>query len=350
MKKTWSIVIALCMVLAMLTGCGGGADKPAADEPAKESTSTGETAAPADPEVELAFTSGGMTESSQNGYAMKVFAEKVEEYSNGSVTVNLYYDTQLGDTASQVQSVKQGTVDMAVAGIAYYTTYFPEMDALQLPFMFDSYDAAHAAVDGAAGDYIKEQAAGSGLKFLSFWDIGFRHLTNNERAVRSVYDVKGLKLRTLPSTYQVAAWKAFGALPTAIDYSELYQSLQTGLVVGQENPISEIVTMKFYEIQDYMSMTYHCYTPSPVAISEATWNKLTAAQQEAVEKAMADATQACRDKLAEVEETGLQEILDSGTQVEMNPDLSGFQEIAPTVWDAFISDYSDALINLITGD
>ena len=333
MKKSLSFMMVLSLILVMFTGCMG----EDSEEPAGTSGA-----------VELSFTSGGMTESSQNGYAMSVFADKVEEYSNGSIKVNLFYDTQLGDTASQVQSVKQGTIDMVTAGISYFSTYAPEIEAFQLPFMFSTYDEAHAAVDGEAGEYAKEQFEGTGLKLLSFWDIGFRHLTNSEHAVESMADVAGLKLRTLPSTYQVAAWESFGALPTAIDYSELYQSLQTGLVVGQENPISEIVTMKFYEIQPYMSMTYHCYTPSPVAISEATWNELTAEQQEAVEKAMADATAACREKLTEIEAEGLQQIEESGVEVVMEPDLSGFQEKAPETWEMFTADCGDTLVKIIT--
>lgn len=331
MKRLLSLLMASALILVILTGCAGSND-----------FSDGESA------VELSFTSGAMTQDSQNGYAMGIFADKVEEYSNGSITVNLFYDTQLGDAASQVQSVKQGTLDMVVAGISYFSTYAPEIEALQLPFMFSGYDEAHAAVDGEAGDYAKEQFNGTGLKILGIWDIGFRQLTNSVRPVESMADVAGLKLRTLPSTYQVAAWESFGALPTAIDYSELYQSLQTGLVVGQENPISEIVSQKFYEIQPYMSMTYHCYTPSPVAISETTWNELTAEQQEAVEKAMVDATAACREKLTEIEEEGLTTMEESGVQIVMEPDLSGFQEKTPETWELFTADCGDTLVNMLS--
>lgn len=131
----------------------------------------------------------------------------------------------------------------------------------QLPYLFENLDEARAATSGPAADAINEKFAEVGIIGLSFWENGFRELTNNVRPITTPDDLQGIKLRTLSADVQVAMWEALGALPTPIDASEMYTALQQGTVQGQENPLHEIVARKLYEVQPYVTLTDHVYTP-----------------------------------------------------------------------------------------
>ncbi|MDR1533712.1 MAG: DctP family TRAP transporter solute-binding subunit [Planctomycetota bacterium] len=287
-------------------------------------------------QVEMSVVAGSMTANSPAGIAVTELAKKITGHSNGSIRANPFYEAQLGDARSMVQGLQQGTVDIGVAGNAYFSSFVPEIQVFELPFLFSGYPAARGVLDSPAVEPVKSLLESKGIKCLSFWEIGFRHLTNNVRPVKSMADVKGLKLRTLPANIQVKTWENFGANPIAIDSSELYSALQTGVVVGQENSISEIYTKKLQEVQKYLSLTGHVYTPMTLGMSIRTWNKLDAAQREAVLKAAGDATALVRRLGDEHERDGLENLRASSLEIVDNPDLGDFRETAKKSYDLFV--------------
>ncbi|MCC8190521.1 MAG: DctP family TRAP transporter solute-binding subunit [Planctomycetes bacterium] len=301
--------------------------------------------------VKMSVVASSITPTMAAGVGIADLAAKINEYSNGTIQAEAFYESQLGDTRSVVQGLQQGTVDIAVAGNAYFSALVPEIQVFEIPFLFDGYDMARRVVNSSAGDPIKQNLEKKGIKCLAFWEIGLRYLTNNVRPVKSMEDVKGLKLRTLPATVQVKTWENFGALPTAIDSNEIYSSLQTGVVVGQENSVGDIYTRKLPEVQKYMTYTRHVYTPACLGMSVRTWNKLDDQQKDAVLRAVADATTAAFAAADRTEAEWLAE-LDTQMEVEKNPDLTEFREVAKKSHAIFVDGKADrqALLDAILAE
>ena len=339
MKKRLSLVLAAVLCTGLLAGCSGG------------SSSSGSTSSAADAgnskkdKISISVVAGSMAENTQGGIGVKTLVEKLNEYSEGSIEATAYYDTQLGDAKSIVQSLQNGTIDIGVAGNSYFSSIVPEVQALELPYMFDSYDQARSIVDGEVGQELLGMFEKKDVVGLAFWEIGFRQLSNKTKEIRKVEDVKGLKMRTLTAPVQVKLWELYGALPTAIDSSELYTSLQQGVIDGQENPISEIVSKRLYEVQKNVSLTAHVYTPMVLGMSKYTYDKLDDTQKEALKKAVADATEASRNAVTQMEEEGLKTLEENDVNVIKDPDIAQFKEVGKACYSVFTEKYGDDIVN-----
>ncbi len=327
MKKVLVILLVLACAFGTLYA-GGGSD-----------SSKGLT---------LSATSGGMSASSPAGRGLAKFAELVNQYSEGAITVKVFYDTTLGNATSAVSGMVQGTVDLVVCGDSYYSGLVPEIQAFELPFMFGDKEDARSAVNGEPGQYIFDKLDQKGIHGLAFWEIGFRQLTNNVRVVKTPADLRGIKLRCLPATYQVTAWDAAGAMPVPMDVSELYSSLQQGVVDGQENPVSEIYAQRFYEVQKYISMTNHVYTPMLFSISGIRWAQLDDAQKDIILRAAKDAQQEVYNINDSEEASLLDEMVSSGN-LELNTevDSEAFKSAMQPAYDLFEKDYGSEFIDLL---
>ena len=186
-----------------------------------------------------------------------------------------------------------------------------------------------------------------GIVGLSVWENGFRELTNNVRPIKTPDDMKGIKMRTLPAEVQVATWEAMGALPTSIDASELYTALQQGTVSAQDNPLHEIVSRKFYEVQPYVTMTDAVYTPLYMGMSKKTWDRMSESQQALIKEAADVAREKQLELTDEAQAEALQTLLDYGCEVEMNPDKEAFRERALPTWSIFTDQYGTELVDLL---
>ncbi|MBR1919026.1 MAG: DctP family TRAP transporter solute-binding subunit [Spirochaetales bacterium] len=297
--------------------------------------------------LELSASTGGMAAGSPAGKGMAKFAEKVEEYSNGSIKIQVFYDTTLGNSSSIINGMQQGTVDFGVCGDAYYSGLVPEIQAFELPYMFADINDARSSLAGPAGQYIIDEIAKKGIQPLTFWEIGFRNLTNNKREISTPADLKGVKLRCLPATFQVKAWEAAGAIPVPMDVSELYSSLQQGVVDGQENPLSEIVNQRFYEVQKFISLTEHVYTPMLFSCGGQTWGRLTQEQKDIIMKAAKDAQAEVYKVNDENSAAYLKQIQDAGLKVNANPDKEAFKALMTTAHKLFTDQYGTKVIDLL---
>jgi len=288
-----------------------------------------------------------MSVNSPAGKALTKFAELVKEYSKGSVDVKVFYDTTLGSPSSLVNGLQQGTVDICVTGDAYYSGLVPEIQVFELPYMFNSVSDARTKINGKAGDFIMEKLSKKGIQPLAFWEIGFRQLTNNKKEINTPADLKGIKLRCLPATFQVKAWESAGAIPVPMDISELYSSLQQGVVDGQENPLSEIYNQRFYEVQKYLSLTEHVYTPMLLSASGVTWNRLSAEQQNILKKAAKEAQQEVYRINDENSATLLKQIKDAGVKINEKPDKQAFKKAMSNSTAMFAAQYGTDIINIL---
>ena len=290
---------------------------------------------------------GSVAENTPTGTGLKAMVDYINENGGGTLKATDYYDTALGDATSMVQGLQQGTIDIGVSGTAYFSGLVPEVEVFQLPFLFDNLEEARAAVDGAASEKIFEKFAEKGIVGLAFWENGFRELSNNVRPVTTPADLNGIKMRTLPATVQVETWKALGALPTTIDASELYTALQQGTVSAEENPLHEIVSRKFYEVQQYITLTDHVYTPFMMGISQKTWDKLSDQQKQVVMDAANVGKEAQRKANEEKTIEAKQVLLDNGCEIVENPDKEAFKEIAVSAWKVFTDENGTELLDII---
>lgn len=218
------------------------------------------------------------------------FSELVKEITGGKVEVQVYHAGSIGKIREVLEMAKVGTVDFVLSGTGHVTGYVPEMGITVLPYLWKDTDTMFQALDGPFGDYLGERLAEKGYEIVGWWDNGFRHVSNNKRPVNVVADMKGLKIRCLPAKVHVDFFKALGAAPTPMGWTELYQGLQQGVVDAQENPPAMVYLGKLHEVQKYYSLTSHVNEPGSVLASKMSLNKLPKELQVAVKVAMQKAT------------------------------------------------------------
>ncbi len=243
--------------------------------------------------------------------------ELLQEYSGGTMSIEIYPSSALGDEEPvlETQALGGGTIDLSAPSGAALQSFSSEFLTVDFPFAFENYDEVWKFYDGEFGDYLYDSLEGTGLVGLSWWDNGFRNLTTTSKEVHTASDVKGLKIRTMSARVHMAAWNAMGAAATPIPFGELYTALQQGVVDGQENPVANIYGNKLYEEQQYLIFTRHVHDPSPLIISEDSWNKLTDEQKGWVQQAADEAAIYMREQSIAEEDSKLQLIKDAGVTV-----------------------------------
>jgi C4-dicarboxylate-binding protein DctP len=190
-----------------------------------------------------------------------VFKAELEKLSGGRIRVDIYPAGQLGDQLSAVQQVRKGAIQITdISSGVLASLYYPKLEIVDLPFLFSSKIIARMVLDNNS-PFIKELIADcakkTGIRILSLAPFGFRHMTNNVRPIRTPDDMKGLKMRTMEIVPHKKLMEAFGATPVPVPWMELYTSLQTKVVDGQENPLQNLVMAKFYQVQKHLTLTGH---------------------------------------------------------------------------------------------
>lgn len=328
-KRSKLAVVGVALGLLAVTGCGGQAGSSGAKQ------------------IEISIFAGSLPEASPTGVGVNAMVKAINDSDSG-VEAKAFFDTSLGDATTMVQGLQQGTIDIGVSGNSYYSGLVPQIQVFELPFLFESVDEARqATAPGAARDAIFAEFDDTDIVGLSLWEGGMRQLSNNVRPVKSPADLAGIKMRTLPAPIQQAAWSAMGALPQAIDAAELYTALQQGTVQAQENPLYEIVFRKFYEVQPYVSLTSHVYTPFTMAVSRQTWDQLSDEQKAMLKEAAEVGRSAQLAANDEAEASAKQTLLDNGVTIEETVDREAFVVKAKTAWPQFTESYGTELLDLV---
>lgn len=243
--------------------------------------------------------------------AMEIFKEEVEAASD-ELEVELFPAMQLGGAGENVDQVRSGTIFAVLASIAYFTRTVPEYEAVSLPFLFGSREQAFEVIDGEVGELFDERMKEAGFVNLGYGELGFRHLTNNVRAIESVDDFEGLKIRLQPNEVHLETFRALGANPVSMDISEVYSALQQGVLDGQENPYNIIATRNFNEVQEHLSDSGHFYDFINAPANREMFESLTEEQQQIVRDAMTKAMEWQREEAARRAEAQKQELIDRG--------------------------------------
>ncbi|MGY4829514.1 TRAP transporter substrate-binding protein [Sphaerotilaceae bacterium SBD11-9] len=233
----------------------------------------------------------GLNEVSNQGRAAKVFADEVDKLSGGKMKLRAFGAASLGTDVQMQQALIGGAQEMMVGSTATLVGITKEMALWDTPFLVNNAQEADALLDGPVGTKVKAKLEEKGLVGLVYWENGFRNLTNNKRAVTKLEDLDGIKLRVMQNNVFLDSFKTLGANAVPLPFSELFSALETKAVDGQENPFNTILSSKFYEVQKYLTVTNHVYSPWIVTVSKKFWDTLSPAEK----KVLMDAAVKSRD-------------------------------------------------------
>ncbi len=233
----------------------------------------------------------GLNELSNQGRATKLFADEVAKASGGKMKIRAFGAASLGSDVQMQQALIGGAQEMMVGSTATLVGITKEMALWDTPFLFNNAEEADAILDGPIGQKVMDKLQEKGLVGLVYWENGFRNLTNSKHPVAKLEDLDGIKLRVMQNNVFLESFKTLGANAIPLPFSELFSALETGAVDGQENPFNTILSSKFYEIQKYLTVTNHVYSPWIVTVSKKYWDGLSKAEQ----KVLMDAAKKSRD-------------------------------------------------------
>ncbi len=261
--------------------------------------------------------------SAQNIVAGK-FKELVENRSNGDIKVTIYDSGSIGNETEILQQIQLNTVQMGVITSGPFDTFDPIVRVIDYPFLFKDYRQADAVLDGPLGAEILKDLESAGFKGLCFSENGFRDLTNSRRPVKTPEDVRGLKIRVMSSAMHKAIWEDLGANPTPMPWP-VYTELEQGVIDGQENPLWVLVEYKLWEVQKYLTLTRHVYSPHIDVASLAWWKTLSPATRNMLQQAMQAAALYQRKENRAGNAARLKLLKEKGFIIEEHPDIKAFR-------------------------
>jgi tripartite ATP-independent transporter DctP family solute receptor len=275
------------------------------------------------------------------------FKKEVEARSDGEIKVNIFPQGQLGNDKQMIDGTRSGVLDISMVGLNNYSGLLPESSAFTLPFMFPTRDSAYKVLDGKVGQGVLEGMEDFGIKGLGYPENGYRNMTNNVAPIRVPADVKGLQMRVNGSKALSDMFSELGASPQQIPVAELYTALETGVVDAQDHPIGVTLSFKFYEVQKYLSMTQHAYSPLVVTMNLKKFKNLSRAERKIIMEVSAEAVAMQRELSIAKEDKMIADLEAYGMKVNTDVDGAAFQAAVAPVWAAFIAEYGDDMINKI---
>ncbi len=278
---------------------------------------------------------------------MKRFAETVAAKTNGRIKINLFYNGALGSDQAVVSAIKGGTVELAVMNSGILASEAKELAIFDFPFLFANEKESDAIVDGPVGKKMHALLEPKGIVGLSYWELGYRQISNSRRPINKVEDLEGLKLRVIPNPINIEWVKALGANPTPLPFPEVYGALEQKAIDGQENPISVIAANKFWEVQKHMAITNHQYNPQSVIMSKKVWDALSAADRKIIDEAADEAAQAQRTAARAAVAANLELLKKNGmTVTQFSPtEVAKLREKMKPVITKFSANVGEATVN-----
>lgn len=331
MKKLLSAVLALGLLVGTLSACGqtvtaddSGSDTAAAD--IGDAADTGDAAdaadagdaAPASSDPAVTIRLGNFNAEGEPGQnASLLFADLANEYSGGSITVEVHNNSEFGNAPEMIEQTSIGAIEACLVCEATLGEYDSRYHLVAMPYLYDSYEHAYAVVDGEFKDWVNDGTLESkGLHDVGSWEYGFRSMTNSKVAVQHPDDVKGLLIRTPSEQQLIFCMEALGANVQQVNFSELIPALKQKTVDGQENPISTIYNNSLWECeQKYLTLTRHEWESMNLVINNDFWESLTDAQREAIQKASDEASASMRKEVQESEADYIEKLKGEGMEV-----------------------------------
>jgi tripartite ATP-independent transporter DctP family solute receptor len=284
---------------------------------------------------------------SHYGIGAQTFIDTLTELSGGAFTGTQAPAGQLGGERDMIEGLQIGSLDVVITSTGPLGNFVPEVYVLDLPFLFRDYDHARAVLDGEIGDELLAKIGENELVGLAWTENGFRHVTNSQRAVNTPEDLEGLKLRTMENRVHMEAFGDMGAAPTPMAFPELFAALQQGVVDGQENPITVISASKFWEVQKYVSLTGHVYSPAVILASPFVYDGLTDEQKGWFQQAADASAAATRAEVNRLEDAGVALLRENGMEVITDIDKAPFAALAEPAYAIYTDDYGTEMVDRI---
>jgi len=286
---------------------------------------------------------------SHYGVAAQTFEEVVNAELGDAFTFTHFPSSGLGGEREVIEGLQIGTVEMTIVSSGTLANFVPETGVFDIPFLFRDLDHARSVLDGEIGQDILTKFGDVGLHGLAWGEQGFRHITNNRNAIHTPADVEGLKIRTMENPVHLSAFNAMGAAPTPMAWPEVVSSLQQGVIDGQENPLSVIVSVKLDEVQEYLTLSGHVYSPAMLLVSKPFWEGLDDTQKAAFDKAAKEAVVAMRGFVDNVETTGVETLKERGMEVNAlsAEEKAAFQTSIQSAYDGYYETYGQDFVDSI---
>ncbi len=286
---------------------------------------------------------------SHYGVAAQKFEEVVLAETGDQFSFTHFPSSGLGGEREVIEGLQLGTIEATIVSSGTLANFVPSTGVFDIPFLFSGLDHARAVLDGPIGQDILAEFDGVGLHGLAWGEQGFRHITNNRNAIHTPADVEGLKIRTMENPVHLAAFDAMGAAPTPMAWPEVISSLQQGVIDGQENPLSVIVSVKLDEVQKYLTVSGHVYSPAMLLVSKPFWEGLDDSQKAAMEKGAVEAVAAMRGYVDNVETTGVETLKERGMEVNIlsAEEKSAFQASIKSAYEGYYETYTQDLVDSI---
>ena len=251
---------------------------------------------------------------------MEKFAEIVQAKSGGKIKVNMFPGGVLGGDAPNVSALQGGTLEMVSMNSGILASQVKEFAVYDFPFQFANGKEADAVVDGPFGKMMHAKLQDKGMVGLTYWELGFRNMTNSKRPINTVADLAGLKIRVIPNPINLDWVKALDANPTPMAFPEVYAALESKALDGQENPLSVVLANKFFEVQKHLTLTNHQYNPQSLIFSKKVWDTLGDADRKVLQDAANEASKFQRKTSRDASATTLDALKKAGMQVtEFSP-------------------------------
>lgn len=331
--KRFTILFSVMLIMVLVAGCGSSDDAKGSEG---ESGGT---------EIGVTYTT---PETGSTHMGMEKFKELVEEKTDGSVSIELYPNGQLyASEREAIEAAQAGNIEMTVTASAPVAGFNPHFLVLDLPFLFPTHEIAYEALDGELGQQLLDELPEQGLVGLAYGETGMRQLSNSKQPIEKPEDLSGLTLRTMENEVHIDSFKEYGANASPFAFGELYSALQQNVYDGMENPLNLIDQMKFYEVQDYLTISNHAYTATVGFMNEDVFNDLTEEEQEILRESAKEAMNYQRDIARDQDDEGLEVIKENMEITELSDEeKEEFKKASESIYEKYEEDIGKDLIDL----
>ena len=296
----------------------------------------------------IKFTNG-IAEEHPVGLGVKKMQEVLNARTGGKIKINAFWNNSAGGDLQATQALRAGTQEMVCTSTSPLVGIIKELGVFDLPFLFANEKEADAVLDGPAGVYFNKKLEEAGLVNLAYWENGFRNLTNSKRPVNKAEDFDGIKVRVMQNNIFLDTFKTLGTNAVPMNFGEVFTALETKTIDGQENPVVTIETSKLNEVQKYLSITRHAYTPFLVLYSKKLWDQLSPQEQAALREAAIEGQKVERAASRSLGETSLASLKTKGMVVnEITPaeQKRMFEKVKP-VYDRNVPTIGGEAVNIV---
>lgn len=353
MKKSIALILSVVLMVA-LAACGVVQSTPSDSAPSASASPSADAAPSADASPSTPAAADAVLLKAAHSVApthpyhlgLERYAELVEERTGGKVKIDIFHSAQLGNERDCIEGLQMGTLDIAVSATGPVSGFVPQFMVVDLPYLFSDYEHADRVLDGEVGQELLASLSDVNVVGAAFWENGFRQITNSKRPINSVEDVKGLKLRTMENEVHMESFRVLGADPTPMAWSEVFTALQQGVIDGQENPIPIIYTSKLDEVQNYLAISRHFYSPSPLLISPITLTQFDEATQKMLIDIAKEVAPYQRGLIRQQEEEQISLLEQQGMEITY-PDQEAFRNACQPVYEKYGEQLGKDLIDKI---